>query len=110
MDIKVAKIISTKQLIINAGKDQKIKLGQRFEIIDYTSFEVITDPETNKKLGRIYAVKGNVIVSKVYSKMALVEAPYENSLFSIQTDLNVDPKEITGGLPAPSLNPIIQHE
>ena len=32
MDIKVAKIISTKQLIINAGKDQKIKLGQRFEI------------------------------------------------------------------------------
>ena len=38
--------------------------------------------------------------------MALVEAPYENSLFSIQTDLNVDPKEITGGLPAPSLNPI----
>lgn len=31
MDIKVAKIISTKQLIINAGKDQKIKLGQSLE-------------------------------------------------------------------------------
>lgn len=123
--IKIVKIISTKKLVINAGRDKDIKPGDEFEIIDKFGSEPIIDPDTKENLGSLDITKGYVTVSKVYPHMSIVEAPYKEinpfkeitrlseinfkaaqGTQTIQSDLNVDPKEITGGLPAPSKEPI----
>lgn len=112
------KIISTKQIVINAGFDEGIKEGEELEIIDKISNEPVVDPETGEDLGYLNISKGKVRVSRVFPKMSIAEAPYETYSIldqlgnikmpsaTIQSDLNVDPKEITGGLPSPSKDPI----
>lgn len=116
--MKVAKIISTKQLVINAGSKEGLKEGDELEIIDKISDEPVKDPETGENLGYLNVLKGTVVVSRVFPKMSIAEAPYETySLYDnlgnltagrrrIQSDLDVDPNEISGGLPSPSKTPI----
>lgn len=112
--IQVAKIISSKQIVINAGSNEGIKRGDEFNIIDKVSNTEVKDPATGKSLGKLVSFKGRVIVSEVFEKMSVADAPSETlnaatiSVLSYkhQTDLNVDPKEITGGLPPRSDSPI----
>lgn len=117
--MKIVKIISTKQIVVNAGSKDGIKEGQQLEIIDKIGDEPVVDPESGENLGYLNISKGKVIVSRVFPKMSIAEAPSETySVFdqltgtfkmpstTIQSDLNVDPKEITGGLPSPSKDPI----
>ena len=121
--MKVAKIISTKQIVINAGEEDGIKVGDELQIIEQIG-DPVKDPDTGKILGTLDKQKGKVIVSTVYSKMSIADAPtkeiindpYSNLMRqvsavsggtnpldrwkkTIRTDLNVDPDEITGGLP-----------
>lgn len=82
----------------------------------------IIDPDTGENLGSLDVVKGTAIVSRVYPHMSIAEAPWKSlngyssniraamnagSLGNryIQSDLNVDPEEITG-LPTKSNSPI----
>ncbi|MDW3821468.1 hypothetical protein [Klebsiella quasipneumoniae] len=44
--MKVVKIISTKQIVVNAGSKDGIKEGQQLEIIDKISDEPVIDPES----------------------------------------------------------------
>lgn len=111
--MKIAKIINSKQVVINAGSDLSLKEGDKLEIIDKFGTDPVIDPDTGKSLGTLDLPKGELIVSKVYPKMAIAESPRQpnispllrNSMLgipTIQKDLNVDPKQITGGFPEPS--------
>lgn len=113
-EMKIAKIISTKQIVVNAGSNDGLKVGDKLEIIDKFGDEPIVDPDTGESLGTLDLIKGNVIVSKVYPHMAIADSPKVSPLLqamrpsllssplygsSYQEDLNVDPSQITGGLP-----------
>ncbi|MBD5090231.1 MAG: hypothetical protein HDT49_00375 [Lactobacillus sp.] len=122
--MKVAKIISTKQIVVNAGKKDKLAVGDELEIVGQIG-DPVKDPDTGKVLGTLDNLKGRVTVSTVYENMAIADAPTKEILDdpytqsrrmsekiarmgdpmqifrkNIQEDLNVDPDEITGGLPA----------
>ncbi|MDO4855397.1 MAG: FlgT C-terminal domain-containing protein [Limosilactobacillus gorillae] len=116
-EMKIAKIISTKQIVINAGSNYGLKVGDNLEIIDKFGDDPIIDPDTGESLGTLDIIKGTVVVSKVYAHMAIADSP-KSSVISdlmqhdylapalygnaIQKDLNVDPSQITGGFPEPS--------
>ncbi|KEQ20537.1 hypothetical protein HF82_01065 [Limosilactobacillus reuteri] len=110
--MKIAKIISTKQVVINAGSDAGLKPGDKLEIIDKFGTDPVKDPDTGESLGTLDLPKGELIVSKVYPKMAIADSPKKPSIAyvpggipgfpTIQRDLNVDPKQITGGFPKSS--------
>ena len=113
-EMNIAKIISTKQIVVNAGSNDGLKVGDKLEIIDKFGDEPIVDPDTGESLGTLDLIKGTVIVSKVYPHMAIADSPKVSPLLqamrpgllssplygsSYQEDLNVDPSQITGGLP-----------
>ncbi len=128
-EYRVAKIIDDMNLIITGGSEDGIKIGDKMEIIDKSSDIKVKDPDTGEILGTLDATKGKVEVAKVFPHMAIVESPKYtitglNSIgtanvgFSIQESLkrvmsdhigqdplNVDPTQITGGVPRSS-NPI----
>lgn len=117
MKMKIAKIISTKQVVVNAGSKSGLKVGDRLEIIDKFGTDPVIDPDTGESLGTLDLPKGNLIVSKVYPDMAIAESPKEPAISPLlngqflgmptrQKDLNVDPEQITGGFPQPSGNEI----
>lgn len=121
--MKIAKIISTKQIVVNAGSKDGLKEGDTLEIIDKFGTDPVIDPDTGESLGTLDIPKGTVTVSRVYPRMAIAETPVEhispyNSILkgssalaaaralgadqTFQSDLNVDPTQITGGLPEPT--------
>lgn len=107
--------------MINAGSKDGIKTGDSFEIIDKFGSDPVIDPDTGENLGSLDIVKGTVVADQVYPNMTIVEAPmkkvntlnpYQGVLDNlggfrtVHPDLNVDPTEITGGLPDASEEPI----
>ncbi len=109
--MKVAKIISSKQIVVNAGLDDGLKKGDKLEIIDKFGDSPVIDPDTGENLGTLDLPKGFVTVTRVYPRMAIAESPKEpgiplslnSAIFPLtQKDLNVDPEQITGGFPEPS--------
>lgn len=110
--IKIAKIISTKQVVINAGSNAGLKPGDRLEIIDKFGTDPVIDPDTGESLGTLDLPKGQLIVTKTYPRMAIAESPRRSNpsyvynglpgFPTFQKDLNVDPEQITGGFPKPS--------
>ena len=111
--IKIAKIISTTELVINAGSKQNINVGDKFEIIDKVGSEPVMDPDTGKSLGTLDIIKGMVEVTAVYPNMSIVQSErtispllqasvgvaQSLSPYQVRTDLNVDKTQITGGAP-----------
>lgn len=117
-NIKVVKIINSKQIVINAGTDDGVTEGQLFRIVSPDkNAESVIDPDTGENLGTLNLVKAKVVITTAYSKMSIVEAPERKisgySMINpadtiiknltgeryIRPDLNIDPTEITGGLP-----------
>lgn len=110
MNAKVAKIISSKAIVINVGSQSHIHVGDRFEIIDKIGSENVVDPDSGQSLGKLTSIKGTVEVTRVLPEMSIAEPLRENintlTPFDYRKDLNVDPKEITGGIPTSSKEPI----
>lgn len=117
--MKVAKIISTKQIVVNAGKKDGLDIGDELEIVGQVG-DPVKDPDTGKTLGTLDYLKGRVTVTTTYEKMSIADAPTKEIADNpytqpqrlaeklavlgglrsqVQEDLNVDPDEITGGLP-----------
>lgn len=93
--IKIAKIISTTALVINAGSEEGVKLNQKYEILDEDGVgETVYDPDTKKSLGTLDDFKGKVIITQVYDHMAESEPISLN--VNIKKDLNVNKSQITG--------------
>ncbi len=94
---QVVKIISSYQIVINAGLANGIKIGDIFEI-----GQSVTDPDTGESLGTLDFIKAKVSVTHVFSKMCICENAktiFTDWDFSINSRvvLNVNPEEISGG-------------
>lgn len=71
--LKVVSLIDKYKVVINAGSNQGVKIGQRYLL--YTlSNEDITDPDTNESLGFLEIVKGTGKVIHVQEKMCTIES------------------------------------
>lgn len=70
--IKVAKIIDEYTVVINRGRHQGIKEGQRFLI--YSIGEEIIDPDTKQSLGQLEIVKGTGKVAHLQDSMSQVSS------------------------------------
>ena len=75
MEIKVAKVIDDYKLVINKGKDDGIKYGQRFLI--YSLEEVIKDPDTGEELERLELVKGTGKTIHVQANISTIKSDME---------------------------------
>ena len=100
---RVIKIIDDKHLVINAGKNDKVNIGDIFEI--YEIGDEVIDPETNESLGILTSTKAEVKVTSLYSKMAVCESnePYtaldtKSIILTTNKTLNVDISQISGGI------------
>lgn len=70
--LKVVKIISPYQVVINAGSDMGLKKGQRFLV--YALGEMIHDPDTGEELEQLETVKGTGTIVHLQAKIATVES------------------------------------
>lgn len=67
---KVAKILNTRELVINIGSDHGVAEGMIFNVLD-PSGEDIKDPDTGSVLGSLCRTKLQVKVIVVHSNMAV---------------------------------------
>lgn len=105
---KVLKIIDIENILINAGKNDYIKKGDKFEI--FVKGEEIIDESTQKCLGTLDTVKDIVTVVTVFPQMCICQKLKKSSVSSLTlfakeqltfkeepVSLNVDMSQITGG-------------
>ena len=67
---RVAKILNSRDLVINRGERDGVSVGMRFAVLDPNA-ENITDPDTGEALGSIDRPKIQVEVFKVDERLAL---------------------------------------
>ena len=110
---KIAKIIDEYTVIVNAGSNQEIAIGDTFRILDEKG-SAVKDPDTNEIIGYMDLIKGTVTVSEIFEKMCICESTTytkvnTNFMQSLQKinetlatierkKLNIDFAQITGGL------------
>ena len=92
---KIAKILNTRELVINRGTDDGVKDGMRFEVID--DFDEILDPDTQEPLGAIKRVKIRVKVSYVQPRFSIARTyeTYETSNFAAVFASMTSPRTVT---------------
>ncbi len=69
IDGKVAKILNSRELVINRGTEHGVKEGMRFEVIE--ELEEVLDPDTKVSIGTISRVKIRVKVAHVQSRLSI---------------------------------------
>ena len=67
---KVAEIISERDLVINRGTVDGVKVGMRFRILHSRGAEIV-DPDTGEKLGRVEIDKTVVKITSVDERLAV---------------------------------------
>lgn len=72
METKVIKLLGPKEVLLGAGLEQGVKLGQTFEI--YEIGDEVFDPETKASLGTLEIIKGHVDVVHVQPKFCTARA------------------------------------
>ena len=60
----VARVLSTRELVINRGSADGVELEMKFSILDPNGLD-ITDPETGTVLGSVHRPKTQVVVTQV---------------------------------------------
>lgn len=103
---KVVKIINEYEIVINAGRDHGISRNEQLEI--FVPGEVVIDPDTNENLGTLDFIKAYLNVKDAFPKMSVCEnsetktksllSAFDNFSTEETLRLNVDSKEISGGL------------
>jgi hypothetical protein len=78
---KVAKILNSRELVINIGSDHGVCEGMYFDVLD-SKGENITDPDTGEVLGSIDRPKLSVKVSRVEPRLA-VAATYRSNRVNV---------------------------
>lgn len=87
--LKIALVLDDYKVVINAGSDSGIQIGQRYLL--YTlSHDEISDPDTHESLGYLEIVKGTGKVTHVQEKMATIESDtYKTSTKKITREPSV---------------------
>lgn len=74
---KVAQILNSRELVINCGSEDGVKIGMYFDVLDPKGQE-IKDPDTNEVLGSIERPKVRLKISQVREKLS-VAATYKQT-------------------------------
>jgi hypothetical protein len=72
MTFKVAHIKSPTELVINAGSQDGIEEGQRFQV--FAMGENISDPDTGESLGTLEIIKGIGRIAHVQERMSILQS------------------------------------
>ncbi|WP_457569183.1 hypothetical protein [Desulfurobacterium sp.] len=75
---KIVKVIDSFTVVINKGKNEGVRKGQRFLI--YELGEEIVDPDSGRNLGRLELVKGTGRVIHVQDEMATIKSDMEEDV------------------------------
>lgn len=73
-DIKIIKIISTNEVIINSGEINGIEKGDLFFILDDEK-RLLVDPDTGDILDEFTSFKDEVVVQEVFQKYSICKKP-----------------------------------
>lgn len=100
---RIVKIIDSENIVINAGKDNYIKRGDKFEI--FVKGEEIKDLDGKTSLGTLDTIKDIVTVVTVFPRICICQKIAKSSshaltgLFNTSStvSLNVDSSQISGG-------------
>lgn len=96
-EIRVASIINSEMVVINAGENNGIKEGLRFQI--YELGDEIFDPLSNEPLGKLELIKGTGKVVNVQKKMA-----------TVKSDMKTQPQKIIRKNPLLGYNTMVVEE
>lgn len=78
---QVARVLTTRELVLNRGVSHGVKVGMRFAVLDPKA-EHIKDPETGDELGSLYRPKVKVEVTRVEPRMS-VAATYRKRRINV---------------------------
>ena len=67
---KVARVLNSREIVINVGSTNGVAVGMRFDVVDPKG-EDIRDPDTDEVLGSIDRPKVRVRITKVKEKLSL---------------------------------------
>ncbi len=67
---RVARILNSREVVINIGSRRGVVIGMRFDVMATTG-ENITDPDTGELLGSVERPKVRVEITKVQEKLAV---------------------------------------
>lgn len=98
-EIKVIKILSRFELIINYGKQDGAKADDTFYIMDYNTTHII-DPETEEDLGSLPTKKATIKIKEMFDKFSICTNTERtlnpvNTIINTFASLNVDADEIS---------------
>lgn len=77
-EAKIASVVDQYRVVINAGRADGVKVGQRFLI--YKIGDEVVDPDTKESLGRLEVVKGIGEVIHVQEKMATLQTTEKHEI------------------------------
>lgn len=78
---RVAKVLTARELLINRGNEEGVRIGMRFSVLDPET-ENVKDPETGSVLGSISRPKVVVEVTQVEAHLSLA-ATYRKTTINI---------------------------
>lgn len=110
---QIIAILNNKQVIINIGKRDGVKVNDKFDIVD-SQVKFLRDPDTHEILDRFHQLKQQISAVKVETKYSICSSIFnkkENSISKLAMrqyqpiinatttrkvgkQLNVDPKEV----------------
>lgn len=86
---KVAKVLNSREIAINAGSINGVEVGMIFDVLDQTTFD-IKDPDTGEVIGSIQRPKVRVKIIDVQARLSIA------STFQKKT-INIGGKAPSGG-------------
>lgn len=79
---KVAKVVTTDELVLNRGSNHGVKKDMMFRVLDPRT-ENVLDPDTGEDLGSIKRTKARVWVTEVAPQVALAEVRVSSGLVGL---------------------------
>lgn len=76
-EYRVVKILDSESIVINAGSENNVKIGEKFQIVGKGIS--VEDPETGESLGVLDNIKETVSVVKIFPKMCICSHISEKS-------------------------------
>jgi len=78
---KVAKILNTRELVINKGSNDGVKIGMKFDVFDPKG-ENIIDPDSKEVLGSVLRPKVKVEIVSVQEKVSIAST-YKKKTYNV---------------------------
>lgn len=73
---RVAKVLNSRELVINRGATHGVRVGMKFQVLDATA-HAIEDPETGEALGSVERPKLEVKIATVDDRLAVATTFHE---------------------------------